>query len=261
MIEYVSLAAACVAPRPGIENVSPAPAVTRAAPVSGTEYASTTPAAARAAPALVIEYVAPETEYASTSPAAAYAAPVPVTGPLAPVIVYQSVTNTVGPVTESMQSAAAHAAPAPVIDSVAPVMESTSPPAADAAPDPVMEYVTSALAEPIPVDEHMSEQQLAAAVTGVRQRETVLQSLLEAVAPPWVRRHNVAYTATLHNATEIGLVPLMHTQLKSTDWRRAMRASSDVVGTDDRQVRGVAWTRLGELEKKVIKAIEAKLEV
>ena len=55
--------------------------------------------------------------------------------------------------------------------------------------------------------------------------------------------------------------PLMHTQLKSTDWRRAMRASSDVVGADDRQVRGVAWTRLGELEKKVIKAIEAKLEV
>ena len=69
------------------------------------------------------------------------------------------------------------------------------------------------------------------------------------------------YTATLRNATEVGLVPLMQAQLKSTDWRRAMRAFADVLGADDRQVRGVAWTRLGELEKKVIKAIEAKLEV
>ena len=39
-----------------------------------------------------------------------------------------------------------------------------------------------------------------------------------------------------------------------------MLGFSDVVGTDDRQVRGVAWTRLGELERKFIKAIEAKLE-
>ena len=62
------------------------------------------------------------------------------------------------------------------------VIESMSPAAADAAPDPVMEYVTSALAEPIPVDEHMSEEQLTTAVAALRQRETVLQSLLEAEA-------------------------------------------------------------------------------
>ena len=58
-----------------------------------------------------------------------------------------------------------------------------SPAAADAAPDPVMEYVTSALAEPVPEDEHMSEEQLTTAVA-LRQRETVLQSLLEAEASP-----------------------------------------------------------------------------
>ena len=57
-----------------------------------------------------------------------------------------------------------------------------SPAAADAAPDPVMEYVTSALAEPVPVDEHMSEEQLTTAVAALRQRKTVLQSLLEAEA-------------------------------------------------------------------------------
>ena len=61
-------------------------------------------------------------------------------------------------------------------------IESTSPAAADASLDPVVEYVTSALAEPIPVGEHRSEEQLATAVAALRQRETVLQSLLEAEA-------------------------------------------------------------------------------
>lgn len=48
--------------------------------------------------------------------------------------------------------------------------------------------------------------------------------------------------------------------MKSKDWRRTMRQFSDVVDTDERQQSGVAWTRLGELERKFIKAIEAKLE-
>ena len=134
-----------------------------------TEYASTSPAATYAAPVAVIKYVAPVTEYASFSPASAYAAPVPVTGPVAPVIV-------------NVSRAAAHAEPAPITDSVAPVTESMSPAAADAAPDPVMEYVTSALAEPFPVDEHMSEKQLTTAAAALRQREEILQCLLEAEA-------------------------------------------------------------------------------
>ena len=147
----------CAAPTPGIEHVSPAPAVTLAASAPVT------------APDPVFKYVAPVTKYALTSPASAYAAPVPVTGPVAPV-------------TESMSPAAGDAAPDPVIDSVAPGIECMSPTAAFAAPDPVMEHVTSALGEPIPVDEHMSEEQLTTAVAALRQRETVLQSLLEAEA-------------------------------------------------------------------------------
>ena len=43
-------------------------------------------------------------------------------------------------------------------------------------------HMTSALAEPVPVDENMSEEQLTTAVAALRQRETVLQSLLEAEA-------------------------------------------------------------------------------
>ena len=66
------------------------------------------------------------------------------------------------------------------------------------------------------------------------------------------------YTAALRNAAHIAVVPLMQAQLKSTDWRRTMRAFSDVFGADDRQLSGVAWTRLGELERKLIKAIEVK---
>ena len=152
----------------------------------------------------MIDSVASVTESASTSPASAHAAPDPVTGPVAPVIVYVSlaathaestpVTDSVAPVTESMSPAAADAAPDPVIDSVAPeiecvspaaayaafaplidsvdpVIESMPPAGADAAPDPVTEYVTSALSEPNPVDEHMSEEQLATAVAALRQRE------------------------------------------------------------------------------------------
>ena len=92
------------------------------------------------------------------------------------------VIDYVAPGIECMSNAAAYAAPAPLIDSVGPVIESMSPAAADAAPDPVMEYVTSALAEPFLVDEHMSEEQLTTAVEALRQRETVLQSLLEAEA-------------------------------------------------------------------------------
>jgi len=68
------------------------------------------------------------------------------------------------------------------------------------------------------------------------------------------------YTAALRNAAQNALVPLMQAQMKSKDWRRTMRQFSDVVDTDERQLSGVAWTRLGELERKFIKAIEAKLE-
>ena len=57
-----------------------------------------------------------------------------------------------------------------------------TPAAADAASDPVVEYVTSALAEPIPVDEHMSEEQLTTAAAALRQREEILQCLLGAEA-------------------------------------------------------------------------------
>ena len=66
------------------------------------------------------------------------------------------------------------------------------------------------------------------------------------------------HTAALRNAAHIAVVPLMQAQLKSKNWRRTMRAFSDVFGTDDRQLSGVTWTRLGELERKFIKAIEAK---
>ena len=86
----------------------------------------------------------------SMSPAAADAALDPVIGSVAPEI-------------ECLSPAAACAAPAPLIDSGDPVIESMSPAPADAATDPVMEYVTSALAEPIPVDEHASKEQLTAA--------------------------------------------------------------------------------------------------
>ena len=68
------------------------------------------------------------------------------------------------------------------------------------------------------------------------------------------------YTAALRNAAHIAVVPLMQAQLKSKNWRRTMRAFSDVLGTDDRQLSGVAWTRLGELGRKFIKAIEAMPE-
>ena len=143
---------ACTAPDPGIGYMLPAPGGICAAPTPGIDNVSPAPAVTLAAsapvtaPVPVIKYVAPVTLCASTSPASAYAAPVPVTGP------------------------------------VAPVTGSMSPAAADAAPDPVLEYVRSALAEPIPVDEHMSEEQLTTAVAALRQRETVLQSLLEAEA-------------------------------------------------------------------------------
>ena len=83
-----------------------------------------------------------------------------------------------------MSPAAAYAAPAPLIDSVDPIIESMSPAAADAEPDPVMEYVTSALAEPVLVDEHMSEKQRITATAALLQREEVLQCLLEAEASP-----------------------------------------------------------------------------
>ena len=178
-IEYMPAPAGiCAAPTPGIEHVSPAPAVTLAASAPVT------------APVPVIKYVAPVIVYVSLS--AAYAEPTPVTDSVAPVTESVSlaaadaapdpVIDSVAPRIECMSPAAATAAPAPLIDSVGPVIESMSPAAADAAPDPVMKYVTSALAEPIPVDEHMSEGQLTTAVAALRQRETVLQSLLEAEA-------------------------------------------------------------------------------
>ena len=66
------------------------------------------------------------------------------------------------------------------------------------------------------------------------------------------------YTAALRNVVQIAVVPLMQAQLKSKNWRRTMLAVSDVFGTDDRQLSGVAWTRLGEFERKFIKAIEVK---
>ena len=114
----------------------------------------------------MINHAAPVTEYASTSLAAADAAPTPVTDSVAPVI-------------ECMSPAAATAALAPLIHSRDPVVESMSPAAADAALDPVMEYVTStsALAEPIRVDEHMSEEQLTTAAAALRQRKEILQCL------------------------------------------------------------------------------------
>ena len=81
-----------------------------------------------------------------------------------------------------MSPAGANAAHAPLIDSMDPVIESMSPAAADAAPDPVMEYVTSSLAEPIPVDEHMSEERTAAAGDGFA--ESVGGGSLLAGRPP-----------------------------------------------------------------------------
>ena len=63
------------------------------------------------------------------------------------------------------------------------------------------------------------------------------------------------HTAALRNAAQNDLVPLMQAHLKYKDLGQIIRVFPNVVGTDDQQLSGAAWTRLRDLEWKCIKAI------